>query len=113
MPAYRFIGAYPTFYPQERDADGQSLTAEPGVVIEFEGSPPTDGNWIPFEDSPAPAEPVVQPPPVEPEPVPEPPAPVPVPPPVPEAPEPLPEAAPAAPHQPGLPRIFVSPYARH
>lgn len=133
MPSFKFIGAYPRFYPQERDSQGQSLMAELGAVVDFEGLPPSDGQWILIEDGEA----VLKPPEVEPEapqepvpapaPEPEPPAPLvttpdPEPAPVPEAPAPDPAPAAAAPvpaPQPETPnpeqpfmRRYVSPYAR-
>lgn len=86
MPAYRFIGAYERFYPDERNAEGRSLMAELGMVVDFEGLPPSDGQWIPVADSGVPAEQ----PPVAPEPAVEAPEPEPAPVAVPVAPEPAP-----------------------
>lgn len=130
MTSYQFTGAYPTFYPDERDAQGKSLMAEPGMVVEFDGLPPSDGQWIPVEASPvvtaevplAGPEPALEAPAPEPVPVAEPPAPEPAPAVVePPAPEPLSEPEPArepvpAP-EPAVPVLgprfgYISPYAR-
>lgn len=126
------------FYPQEQDAQGASLMAEPGMVIDFNDLPPSDGQWVadkeddeddtpPGDDEPAPADPIV---PDEqtaapdagqailasvelkPEPKPEPvpvPIPKPTPAPIPEPePDPKPAAKAAAPQRFG----YVTPYAR-
>jgi outer membrane biosynthesis protein TonB len=112
LTSYQFTGAYPTFYPDERNAEGKSLMAEPGMVVPFAGLPPSDGKWIPVayvgeagpelvSFPPADPEPVpvvvpevpAEPVPVEPEPTPEPEPVAPAPEPAPVAPE-LPEPAP-------------------
>ena len=113
MPTYRFTGAYARFYPQERDANGQSLMAGLGTVHDWD-STPEDGQWILVEASNQPdqgadmgasAEPAREAAPVvvqeapEPEPVPVTPEPAPEPPWVStDVPEPQPEpVAPVAP----------------
>ena len=90
MTSYQFIGAYATFYPAVQDAEGKSLMAEPGLVLEFPGPPPSDGKWIPAEDAP-PVSPVA--PPAVPEPVQVAPEPEPAPVLTPPAPEPIPAPA--------------------
>jgi hypothetical protein len=99
LPKYRFTYPYPRFYPDVRGADGRSLMAEPGDVVDFPGSPPDDGYWVgPLEEAPpaAPAEAVSE---VFPDPEPVPPAPEP------EAPAPA-EAAPEPPADDVKPFVF-------
>jgi len=68
LPTYQFLYGYPKFYPAVQDAEGKSLTANPGDVVEFD-TPPNDGCWFPV-DLPAGPEPAPEP--VTPEPQPEP-----------------------------------------
>jgi outer membrane biosynthesis protein TonB len=99
LTSYRFTYGYPKFYPDVRDAQGKSLMAMPGDVVEFSAGPPDDGSWVVSEQAP-PAPPEVEsfPPVSEPDPVPAP-APEPEP-----APEPVQEAPPApAPEAPAVP----------
>lgn len=53
MPSYRFIGAYPRFYPSIQDAEGKSLMAELGDVVDFDGPVPEDGQWVLVESDSA------------------------------------------------------------
>jgi outer membrane biosynthesis protein TonB len=97
LTSYRFTYGYPKFYPDIRDAEGKSLMAMPGDVVEFAAGPPDDGSWVVSEQAP-PAPPEVDsfPPAPEPDPVPAPaPEPEPAPEPVQETPPaPEPETAP-------------------
>jgi hypothetical protein len=66
LPTYRFIGAYPRFYPSEFDSDGKSLMAADGTVHDW-AKTPDDGQWVLVEDAPA-AGPAPEAPPAGPEP---------------------------------------------
>jgi hypothetical protein len=101
LPNYRYIATYARFLPDKHDANGQSLMAETGMVVEW-GQTPSTAEWIQTDEpvnwgSPAPEAPgpepvqegVLQ----DPEPVPEP-EPDPEPAPAPAAPEPPIEPAP-------------------
>lgn len=108
MHAYQFLYGYPKQYPAIQDAEGKSLMANPGDVVEFE-TPPNDGCWFPV-DLPAGNPPET--PAAGPEPAPEAPAAGPEPEPVQPDPEPAPApVAPAEPEpvQPAQPQSFVFP----
>lgn len=108
MHAYQFLYGYPKQYPAIQDAEGKSLMANPGDVVEFE-TPPNDGCWFPVDppaDNP-PETPAPETPPAGPEPAPE--APVAEPEPEPVQPDPEPAPAPAAPAEP--PPVQPQPFA--
>lgn len=109
---YQFIGGYPTFYPDERDANGRSLMAMPGEEVDFPEGPPDDGKWVPVQDVPVPAGTFPADPAPVPEPVPAPePEPVPVEP-VPGGTEPAPATPPPAPEPvPVVPVVEPAPEA--